>query len=154
MGFPLVGYFTHESGGGASIHCFTVAVLKRSVMKSLYNSFLWFCMADSLSEREISLWYYNKNWPLSPRDRQTDPLPNEQASIYSIRERTVHNEMGKYGSILHKQTLHVSLHMGKHKCYGNGKKCYPQFGQNSHHTVPSFIKEPNPFTPQSHPQLK
>jgi len=30
--------------------------------------------------------------------------------------------MGKYGSILHKQTSHVSLHMRKHKCYGNDKK--------------------------------
>jgi len=61
MGFPLVGYFTQESGGRVSIHYLTVAVLKRSVMKSLYNSFLWFCMADSLSEREMSLSYHNKN---------------------------------------------------------------------------------------------
>jgi len=30
--------------------------------------------------------------------------------------------MGKYGSVLHKQTPHVSLHTRKHKCYGNEKK--------------------------------
>ena len=40
--------------------------------------------------------------------------------------------MGKYGSILHKQTSHVILHTRKHhKCYGNDKKCYPEFRQNN-----------------------
>ena len=88
MVVPLAGYFTQESGYTVSIHCFTVAVLKRSVMKSLHNSFLWFCMADRLSERETSLWYHNKNWPLSPSDIPIlSPLTRHLSIL--IREHTV-----------------------------------------------------------------
>jgi hypothetical protein len=152
MGVPLAGYFTQESSYTVSIHYFTVAVLKRSVMKSLYNSFLWFCMADSLSERQMSLWYHNKNWPLSPGDIPIlSPLTRHLSVL--IREHTVTARWENMALFcINKHHMLFCTWENTTNVMETIKNATHILGKNSHHTAASFIKELNPFTLQSRPK--